>query len=205
MKLSEKIQRLRKENKYSQETLAEACGVSRQAISKWEADIALPETYKIILMSNLFEVSINVLLKDELVLDGIKEIQTCGKIMNTNYETGIYEGLLIKESIENEAILDYVSINKVEIWKTGGKPKYWTAISFTSIYKDFPTILSKAVIADEEKGGNWFADMKSGNVKIIVFKDAVLKYEIGNKVEKDNVCDECRIRGIPDEQMKWSE
>lgn len=205
MKLSEKIQFLRKSYNYSQEVLAEACGVSRQAISKWEADIALPETDKIILMSNLFDVSIDVLLKDELVLDGIKEVQTCGKIMNTNSETGIYEGLLIKESIENEDILDYVSINKVEIWKTGGKPKYWTAISFTSIYKYFPKILSKSVIADEEKGGNWFVDMKSGNVKIIVFKDAVLKYEIGNKVEKDKVCEECKKRGIPDEQMKWSE
>ena len=51
MKLSEKIQLLRKENGYSQEELAELCGVSRQAISKWEADVALPETDKIILLS----------------------------------------------------------------------------------------------------------------------------------------------------------
>ena len=48
MKLSEKIQILRKENNYSQEDLAAICNVSRQSISKWEADIALPETEKLI-------------------------------------------------------------------------------------------------------------------------------------------------------------
>ncbi len=44
MKLSEKIIRLRKSNGMTQEELASICNVSRQSISKWEADIALSET-----------------------------------------------------------------------------------------------------------------------------------------------------------------
>ena len=44
MKLSEKIVELRKANNMTQEELATICNVSRQSISKWEADIALPET-----------------------------------------------------------------------------------------------------------------------------------------------------------------
>ena len=44
MKLSEKIVELRKANGMTQEELAAKCNVSRQSISKWEADIALPET-----------------------------------------------------------------------------------------------------------------------------------------------------------------
>ena len=44
MKLSEKVTELRKANGITQEELAEKCNVSRQAISKWEVDIALPET-----------------------------------------------------------------------------------------------------------------------------------------------------------------
>ena len=43
MKLSEKIVELRKANGMTQEDLASICGVSRQSISKWEADIVLPE------------------------------------------------------------------------------------------------------------------------------------------------------------------
>ena len=47
MKLAEKIMELRKANAMTQEELASICNVSRQSISKWEADIALPETEKI--------------------------------------------------------------------------------------------------------------------------------------------------------------
>ena len=77
MKLSEKIQILRKENNYSQEELAAVCNVSRQSISKWEADIALPETEKLIVLSNLFQVTVDVLLKDELSINGTREVNTC--------------------------------------------------------------------------------------------------------------------------------
>ena len=76
MKLSEKIQLLRKENSYSQEELAAICNVSRQSISKWEADIALPETEKLIILSNLFQVTVDVLLKDELSINGTREVYT---------------------------------------------------------------------------------------------------------------------------------
>lgn len=47
MKLSEKIVRLRKSRGMTQEEMAEHCAVTRQFISKWEADIALPETEKL--------------------------------------------------------------------------------------------------------------------------------------------------------------
>lgn len=48
-------------------------------------------------------------------------------------------------------------------------------------------------------------DFKSGNEKYIVFKDKILKYQIGNEAEKDSVCSECRKMGISDEQMYWAE
>lgn len=52
--LGKKLSRLRKENNYTQEQLAEILGVSRQSISKWESDISYPETDKLIHLSNLF-------------------------------------------------------------------------------------------------------------------------------------------------------
>lgn len=207
MKLSEKIQLLRKNNGYSQEKLAVECNVSRQAISKWEADIALPETEKLLILSRLFRISIDVLLKDELEIDVSKEVSSCGSTNYGNYQNnanGVYQGIIIKESIADELILDYVSINKVEVWKTNGTPKYWTALYFTSSRLDFPEQVSKAVIVNKGDG-NWFVDMKSGNTKFIVFRNRVLKYVIGNGGEKDMVCEECRKLGIPDNQMNWEE
>lgn len=43
MTLGDKISKLRKEDNYTQEQLADILGVSRQAISKWESDLTYPE------------------------------------------------------------------------------------------------------------------------------------------------------------------
>lgn len=204
MKLSEKIQYLRNENGMSQETLAEKCSVTRQSISKWEMDFSLPETEKLLELSRIFGVTIDVLLKDELLVDGVKEQKSCGKSL-TNENEGIYEGLLIKESIDNEDIFDCLNVNKTELWKTECFPRYWTAITFSSNVIDLPEKFSKVMINDENKGGNWFVDFKKNNMKYIVFRGLVLKYTIGNIEEKNNVIEKCRNQGIPDCQMDWSE
>mgnify|MGYP003624004059 CR=1 FL=1 len=65
MTFAMKLQTLRKKNGYSQEYLAEQCGVSRQAVSKWESDLAYPETDKIIYLSQLLGVSTDYLVKDD--------------------------------------------------------------------------------------------------------------------------------------------
>ena len=62
MTLGERIQELRKKSGLSQEGLGERLGVSRQAISKWESDVTVPEVDKLIAASRLFGVSVGVLL-----------------------------------------------------------------------------------------------------------------------------------------------
>lgn len=205
MKLSEKIQYLRKEHSLTQEQLAEQCNVSRQAITKWESDISIPETEKIIFLSKLFKVSIDELLKDELDVIGVKEISSCRKSLLTDGKSGLYEGVLIKESIVDENILDLLEIKKVEIWKTEGNPKYWTALFFSSLHRDFPEEVSKVMKSGDTPNENWFVDFKADNIKYIVFKDLILKYRIGKQEEKQLVCERCRELGIPDVQMNWSE
>ena len=66
MLLSEKIMSLRKRNGWSQEELAQQLGVSRQSVSKWESMAAMPDIQKIMAMSELFGVSTDYLLKDEM-------------------------------------------------------------------------------------------------------------------------------------------
>ncbi len=65
MTLGQKIQTLRHDAGLSQEGLGEKLGVSRQAISKWEADGAVPEVDKLIALSRLFEVNLHDLLQVE--------------------------------------------------------------------------------------------------------------------------------------------
>lgn len=69
MNFAEKILNLRTEYGYSQETLAEKLNVSRQAVSKWESGATLPETDKVIALSDFFGVSTDYLLKDNIQRD----------------------------------------------------------------------------------------------------------------------------------------
>ena len=65
MSLGETIYRLRTEKSLSQGDLAEMLEVSRQSISKWENNSAVPDLEKIIRLSEIFEVSLDELVKGE--------------------------------------------------------------------------------------------------------------------------------------------
>ena len=79
MTLGEKITKQRKELNYTQEQLADVLNVSRQSVSKWELDIAYPETDKLIEIGKLFDCSMDYLLnekvteKDEVQPSGFME------------------------------------------------------------------------------------------------------------------------------------
>ncbi len=70
MILADKITENRKKNGWSQEELAQRLGVSRQSVSKWESAQAVPDMKKIVQMSELFGVSTDYLLKDEIEDEG---------------------------------------------------------------------------------------------------------------------------------------
>ncbi|SEW27689.1 DNA-binding transcriptional regulator, XRE-family HTH domain [Ruminococcaceae bacterium KH2T8] len=63
MNISDRIQTLRKAKGMSQEQLADAVGVSRQAVSKWESEQASPDLDKVVIMSELFDVTTDYILK----------------------------------------------------------------------------------------------------------------------------------------------
>ena len=66
MILADKIILLRKRKGWSQEELAEQLGVTRQSVSKWEGAQSVPDIQKIIQMSEIFGVTTDYLLKDEI-------------------------------------------------------------------------------------------------------------------------------------------
>ena len=65
MTFGEKLKTIRKKADMSQEKLAEKLGVSRQAITKWETDMGIPDIENIVAVSALFDISIDELLSKE--------------------------------------------------------------------------------------------------------------------------------------------
>lgn len=82
MDLSEKIIKLRKANNLSQEQLAEQLGVSRQSISKWELGQSMPEVENLSLLSDIFNVTVDYLLKPSEVIIGVFYISPQNDIQN---------------------------------------------------------------------------------------------------------------------------
>ena len=73
MILADKIAELRKKNGWSQEELADKPEVSRQSISKWESAQSIPDMNRILKMSEVFGVSTDLLLKDNLEITDDRE------------------------------------------------------------------------------------------------------------------------------------
>lgn len=74
MILSEKIAEERKKNGWSQEELAEKLSVSRQAVSKWESAQSVPDLQRVLRMAEIFGVSTDYLLKDEIGKEEFEKI-----------------------------------------------------------------------------------------------------------------------------------
>lgn len=69
MTIGEKISQLRMSAGISQEELAEKVSVSRQSVSKWEMDQALPQIDKVLLLCEIFGVSADELLQDKITIN----------------------------------------------------------------------------------------------------------------------------------------
>ena len=65
MELKDKLTQLRKEKGLSQLELAEVMNVSRQAVSRWETGLSIPSTDKLKGLSELYDVSLDTLLRSE--------------------------------------------------------------------------------------------------------------------------------------------
>ena len=65
MTFSEKLKLIRKNRGLTQEELAEKLDVSRQSIAKWENGLSFPEIYHLINLTDIFNVTIDNLVKDD--------------------------------------------------------------------------------------------------------------------------------------------
>ena len=79
MTLGQRIQQIRLEHGLSQEEFGEKLGTTRQTVSRWELDQTYPEIAKIVLMSRIFSVTTDSIVKDGIsTFDAEADYYTCG-------------------------------------------------------------------------------------------------------------------------------
>ena len=87
MTLGKRIWQIRTEHNLSQEEFAEKLGTTRQTVSRWELDQTLPEIAKIVLISKIFSVSTDSILRDGIsTFEADVERFTCGVYRGPNCE-----------------------------------------------------------------------------------------------------------------------
>ena len=99
MILADKIIENRKKNGWSQEELADRLGVSRQSVSKWEGAQAVPDMKKIVQMSEIFGVSTDYLLRDDIEIPAAPE--------TAPVDNGLEETVRVVDLAEANAFLEY--------------------------------------------------------------------------------------------------
>src|SRR5699024_4988661 len=92
-KFGEKLKQLRKEKGWSQEHLAEKLNVSRQAVYKWEANKGYPDITNLIEISEIFDVTIDELIKEDKKLQ--KEMGSSEESFDQVSDPGFYLGMIL--------------------------------------------------------------------------------------------------------------
>ena len=133
MILAEKIMEMRKKNGWSQEELAYQLGVSRQSVSKWESGASIPDLERILKLSEIFGVSTDYLLKEEIELaPEIVSVQA--------------------EPVEEGAVLRRVSMEEATEFMEAriGSAKQMALAVMTCVLSPVP-LLALGVLAEETK------------------------------------------------------
>ena len=82
MEIGKKLKEARMETKLTQEQVAEEIGVSRQSISNWENEKSLPDIISVIKLSDLYNVSLDILLKGDK--DMMEKIEKDTNVVKSN-------------------------------------------------------------------------------------------------------------------------
>ena len=90
MEFNNKLYELRKQKGFSQEELASRLNVSRQTVSKWEVGESAPDMEKLIAISDLFEISLDELVKGETP----KQSDVSEQVVKSEFYSDIKEHVL---------------------------------------------------------------------------------------------------------------
>lgn len=197
MDLGNKIIKLRKKEKLSQEALSDKLGVTRQTISNWELNITKPDILQIKKLSEVFNISIDELLDNNLRDIIEKKITNTEKLTNKTTKNlriiiiTLYFIILTSIIAFTVYLLsnnDFTDEYQLEIYCTLDEEEYYITIDATTnesdIYENYTLIVSE--LSEDGTGYNYTEKYAAGNT----FTDAIdsIKYVKEILLDKGATC-----------------
>lgn len=145
MELGQRIKEYRRELQMTQEELAEKMFVSRQTISNWENDKSYPDIQSLLMLSNLFDVSLDILVKGDI--ETMKEQIDETTIKGFNRDSNIFSILLIATVVSPMLLLKWLGIFGVAIWGVLASVMFFFAFRVEKVKKRHNIHTYKEIVA----------------------------------------------------------
>ncbi len=148
MEISKQIKKYRNSMGFSQEELAEKLYVSRQTISNWETGKNYPDIHSLLLLSSLFNVSLDQLIKGdvELMREEIKETE----VRKLNKYGTIYGILLVSTVLSAVPLTSWIGIYALLPWSILFGTSMFFALKVEKVKKDNNIHTYKEIVAFTE-------------------------------------------------------
>lgn len=145
MEIGKQIKKYRTEMKLSQEELAEKIFVSRQTISNWENNKNYPDVKSLLLLSSLFSVSLDILIKGDL--EEMKEKIKTEDIDGFKHDSNIFSILLLSTILLPVPLLRFMGYVGAGIWGLIAIGAIYYAIRVEKYKKNFNIQTYREILA----------------------------------------------------------
>ena len=145
MEIGKQIKKYRTEMKLSQDELAERIFVSRQTISNWENNKNYPDVKSLLLLSYLFNVSLDILIKGDL--EEMKEKIKTEDIVGFKHESNIFSILLLFTILLPVPLAAFIGYIGIGIWGLITVVTMYYAIRVEKLKKNFNIQTYREIIA----------------------------------------------------------
>ena len=148
MELGKQIKIHRQEAQLSQEELANRVYVSRQTISNWENDKSYPDVHSLILLSEIFQISLDKLIKGDI--EAMKEVIQAEEIAKMNRYGRIYGIMMIMTVVSAAPLFMWLGVWAFVPWGIIYAITMYFALKVEKVKKDNDVHTYKEIVAFSE-------------------------------------------------------
>lgn len=145
MELGKQIKRYRTELNMSQEELADKVFVSRQTVSNWENDKNYPDIKSLLLLSEVFDVSLDNLVKGDI--EKMKKVINENEVKKANYYGNIFAIIFLACLILFVPLVKFLGIYGIIIWVVLYTVGFAFALKVNKVYKNNDVSTYKEIMA----------------------------------------------------------
>lgn len=145
MELGKQIKKHRQEVQLSQEKLADRVYVSRQTISNWENDKSYPDVNSLVLLSEIFQISLDNLIKGDIEV--MKDVIQKEEIVKMNRYGKIYTIMLIVTAISAVPLFMWLGVWAFIPWGIIWALSMYFAVQVEKVKKDNDVQTYKEIVA----------------------------------------------------------